>query len=91
MKWELPVVRLMGKNDGSLGLKLGRERLGGPRGRLEFLRGGAVQQTLVYKSDVDLGPLTHVDVFLRGQAEERGAAASVEGQKERMPASSSSL
>ena len=50
-------------------LKLGRERLGGARGRLEFLQGGAVQQTLVYKSDVDLGPLTHVDVFLRGQAE----------------------
>ena len=80
--WERPVVRLMGESDGSLGLKLGRERRGGPRGRLEFLRGGAVQQTLVYKSDVDLGPLTHVDVFLRGQAEERGAAASVEGQKE---------
>ena len=76
VKWERPVVRLMGESDGSLGLKLGRERRGGPRGRLEFLRGGAVQQTLVYKSDVDLGPLTLVDVFLRGQAEGSAAEAS---------------
>ena len=79
VRWELPVVRLMGKRDGSLGLKLCRDRLAGPRGRLAFLPGGAVQQTFVYKSDVDLGPLTHVDVFLREARSEGTAAAGAAG------------